>query len=283
MSTQQVSDTSEETQLGVDLPENQKTWGDWRTYHDFFTDKFVWEIIYQKKQKGFYVEAGACDGVIQSQTKMLDEKGWDGLLVEPAWPFHDLVPKNRPNALFDKRALVGSEQEGKMIKFAQSEHHTLSHVIQGEESASYEVEGATLRTILDDNECPFDIDFIGLDIEGGYEGKSLEEKVLYDFFEGRHNYRVGVFAVEFYWPPIIDSLFEKMDYVKMDNPFLKGVHLGPNGISYVLTREGWWQSLQGGDIKDWDFKDMKPIVWESIYVHKRLFQENPLLFNFIAK
>ena len=39
MSTQQVSDTSEETQLGVDLPENQKTWGDWRTYHDFFTDK----------------------------------------------------------------------------------------------------------------------------------------------------------------------------------------------------------------------------------------------------
>ena len=92
MSTQQVSDTSEETQLGVDLPENQKTWGDWRTYHDFFTDKFVWEIIYQKKEKGFYVEAGACDGVIQSQTKMLDEKGWDGLLVEPAWPSKAIPP-----------------------------------------------------------------------------------------------------------------------------------------------------------------------------------------------
>ena len=81
----------------------------------------------------------------------LDEKGWDGLLVEPGWAFHDLVPKNRPNALFDKRALVGSEEEGKMVKFVESEHHTLSHVVQGEESASYEVEGATLRTILDDN------------------------------------------------------------------------------------------------------------------------------------
>ena len=44
---------------------------------------------------------GVCDGVIQSQTKMLDEKGWDGLLVEPVTvPFHDLVPKNRSNVYF---------------------------------------------------------------------------------------------------------------------------------------------------------------------------------------
>ena len=42
----------------------------------------VWEF-FGRKTSGFFVEVGANDPFLFSQTWMLEEKGWTGVLVEP--------------------------------------------------------------------------------------------------------------------------------------------------------------------------------------------------------
>ena len=56
---------------------------------------------------GFYIEAGAFDGLTQSNTKYLENKGWTGLLIEPCKNAFELCVKNRSDKnIFVNAALV---------------------------------------------------------------------------------------------------------------------------------------------------------------------------------
>ena len=59
-----------------------------------------------KIENGFYIEAGANDGIYQSNTKYFQEKyKWEGLLIEPNPIYYQLCKKNRPEDFVEHAAL----------------------------------------------------------------------------------------------------------------------------------------------------------------------------------
>lgn len=58
---------------------------------------------------GFFIEAGAHDGVTNSNTCLLPEKSWRGLLVEPAPSLYAALKENRPDQILANCALVSDE------------------------------------------------------------------------------------------------------------------------------------------------------------------------------
>jgi FkbM family methyltransferase len=72
------------------------------------------DCILQLAQKAFpnggvYVEAGAHDGVSQSNTLLLNNIQWSGLLIEPSPISFEKLKFNRPNDMLANVALVGSD------------------------------------------------------------------------------------------------------------------------------------------------------------------------------
>src|SRR3989442_1412361 len=52
------------------------------TYSQWGEDRLIWEY-FGRKPDGFYVEVGANDPKQLSQTFLLEETGWEGILIEP--------------------------------------------------------------------------------------------------------------------------------------------------------------------------------------------------------
>lgn len=74
-------------------------------------DEFINNNFFKNKKNGIYLELGAYDGIIQSNTKFYeDEFNWTGILIESNVDSFELLKKNRPNNyLFNE--LVSNETE----------------------------------------------------------------------------------------------------------------------------------------------------------------------------
>lgn len=61
-------------------------------------DKFLNENFFKNKREGVYIELGALDGVLYSNTKFFeDELSWNGILIEPNPDKFPLLSANRAN------------------------------------------------------------------------------------------------------------------------------------------------------------------------------------------
>lgn len=126
---------------------------------------------------GFFVEAGALDGLFMSNTKILEDFGWKGLLIEPSPKAVEKCMKNRKSPV-ESCALVsndcGLEKVGGDFFFdgegglgAWSGIHRSAYGIK----AAVIVPAHTLDFILDKHKIT-KIDFLSLDVEG-YEMEVL--------------------------------------------------------------------------------------------------------------
>ena len=52
-------------------------------YSQFQQDKFVYENYFKNKQTGFFVDIGAYDGEIDSNSLFFENLGWNGICLEP--------------------------------------------------------------------------------------------------------------------------------------------------------------------------------------------------------
>tara|TARA_Y100001936_G_C16075633_1_gene673825 strand:+ start:491 stop:1144 length:654 start_codon:yes stop_codon:yes gene_type:complete len=67
-------------------------------------------LKYLNYDSGFFIEAGANDGLKFSNTYLFEsEKKWKGLLVEPNYNQYIECKKNRPNSIVENYALVGKD------------------------------------------------------------------------------------------------------------------------------------------------------------------------------
>jgi len=125
-------------------------------------------------ENGFYIEAGAFDGIVQSNTKFLEEEyNWTGILVEPSIVFNDLK-KNRPFNILINKCLVSNEYKDNKINgyFNQGLMSGINNFNNSKDDKIVQVECETLTSILDRLEIK-KIDFFSLDVEG-YEKSVLE-------------------------------------------------------------------------------------------------------------
>lgn len=149
-------------------------------------------IHYFGENRGTFIEAGAHDGLSQSNTYWLERmRGWRGLLVEPVPAMAALCQRNRPKAKVVNAALVATP-DIKSIKVAavglygyvtsslSSAAHEAEHRRRGAQSVGIssdviediEVPARTLETILDEVRLG-PIDLFSLDVEG-YEINVLQ-------------------------------------------------------------------------------------------------------------
>ena len=170
--------------------------------------------------------------------------------------------------------------------FFEGKAHTLSHVILKADDMhkeSYKVGGQDICTILKDNKAPKFINFMGIDIEGSFgDSFSIEEHMLKELL-AQDEYKIGFFAIEHYWPPTVDSIFDSYDYVRIYNPYLKGIWLDQEtGLAYTLSPWGHFICQQTGEEKTINVNHLKRIEWECYYVHLDVLKENKVLKRFLT-
>lgn len=133
--------------------------------------------------RGFFIEAGANDGVSQSNTLYFEKyQQWRGLLVEPIPDLAAECRRNRPHCLVENCALVPSDFADSEIEMhycnlmslvkgaMKSEEKDLAHVRLGSEVQQLQtydlrVPARTLTSILDQHAVKT-IDLLSLDVEG---------------------------------------------------------------------------------------------------------------------
>jgi FkbM family methyltransferase len=182
-----------------------------------------------KDYSGFFVEAGANDGIFQSNTKLLEDTfNWNGLLIEPSRKVFLSCLKNRSlKNMFENCALV-SDPNIKEIEGDFGEGHPMAS-INGKRLSNNvltKVKAYTLNDIINKHGIK-SIDFMSLDVEG-YELEVLKGLDI------TKDYAPKVFLIEVY-PEEVNSILEYLgsrynykenfsNYNKTDNPLWDGSH-----------------------------------------------------------
>ena len=149
-----------------------------------WNDRWIVETVFNKKQGGFFVEAGAMHWKWSSCTYVLEKHfGWTGVLVEPSDQIFDEIVKNRPNSKCINACLTDKEE---IVDFIQIEgqHHTgcggvMKYV--ADETGEFtgwkrdklkdiprkkvKRKGIPLAKVLNECNAPKIIDYMALDVE----------------------------------------------------------------------------------------------------------------------
>jgi FkbM family methyltransferase len=134
---------------------------------------------------GYFVEAGAYDGFIQSNTYWFERfRGWRGVMVEPVPHLFARARRQRRGAHVVNCALVPEGHRDSMVTLSYGGlmstvrgakgggEEELAHVTAGDmfglDDVAYEVTAParTLTSVLEEAGAPADVDLLSLDVEG---------------------------------------------------------------------------------------------------------------------
>ena len=158
-----------------------------RYYSQFGQDKWVLKEVFPSQRSGFFVDIGAWDAELGSNTKALEARGWNGICIDP-FPvnWHD-----RTCRLFKE---VVSSKSGETVDFK------VANELGGMEATltanrellsavrSVKLTTTTIAEILEKAQAPEFIHYISLDTEGA------EYEILKAF--PFNKYTVGAFTIE---------------------------------------------------------------------------------------
>ena len=150
-------------------------------------------LKYINYNNGTYIEVGANDGILQSNTYFYEKKkNWSGLLIEPIYKKFLQLKKNRSGKnFFANYALVSFNYKKKKILLEYSDLMTTTiskkneidinnnittgkkHLNIYEKEKIFSAKTTTLNSLLKKNNMPEVIDFFSLDVEG-YELEVLK-------------------------------------------------------------------------------------------------------------
>lgn len=136
-------------------------------------DLFVLAMLDFKKN-GFFVEFGATNGVLDSNTLLLEKNfSWTGVLCEPAKVWHNELEVNR-NCIIEK--LCVWKVSNSKLTFLETSYPSLStlsgfsendfHSKSRSNSRKYSVETISLLDLLNKHNAPNEIDYLSIDTEG---------------------------------------------------------------------------------------------------------------------
>ncbi len=143
------------------------------THSQFLQDVFVLAAL-RCRRKGFFVEFGATDGVVCSNSYMLEkEYDWQGILCEPSRHFHETLRSSR-SAQIDVRCVSGisgqivnfTEVEGTGLSSMEATESTRHSVFSSYKKNYYPVDTVSLTDLLREKGAPKIIDYLSIDVEG---------------------------------------------------------------------------------------------------------------------
>lgn len=169
------------------------------------------------KQRGFFVEFGATNGLDLSNTWLLEKQfGWTGILAEPAKVWHADLRRNR-NGSIDERCVWS--KSGETLQFSETavpELSTLQTFSEGDlhrasrvDQKQYKVKTVSLLDLLKEHNAPEEIDYLSVDTEGS----EFPILAAFDF----NAYCIRVIIVEHNFTPAreqIRDLLESRGFVR---------------------------------------------------------------------
>ena len=173
-------------------------------YFNEETNNDCWVVdALQQKQNGFFIEAGAWDGIKASATYALEKYfGWRGLLVEPGPAFLQLQ-KNRQKSICVNKILSDKKSAEEFVSFPDFNYGyscTKENFVKNQskilkahnkKKVAFEetlIETVPLADLLEEHNAPTIIDFLSLDVEGS------ELKILKNF--PFHKYKFRCISIE---------------------------------------------------------------------------------------
>jgi alpha 1,2-mannosyltransferase len=226
-------------------------------------DRFV-HYIFGNNYKGYYIEAGACDGIKDSNTYFLENTlGWTGVLIEPTSKFNDLN-KNRKYSKNINCVLGNSDIDSvDFIEFSSEAYNQLSCTEESfnklstedsngrkdiihlyEDAIKYKknkkLAQKKLDSLLDEINAPNIINYLSLDVEGN-------EEYVIEGIDFTKRQILLISAENLYHNKILIS----QGYIKIKNPFDKS-----DDEKYVT-----WVSKD--KVRSWDYWWISPILFEQ--------------------
>jgi FkbM family methyltransferase len=190
----------------LQLVENPSPVMEDRVPHQFvaqFGEDLILYDFFKNSGPGYFVEAGAYDGLTFSNTYLLESLGWTGLLVEPHPRIADLCRENRPGSIVEQVALgpdghkrtveftaATDPRGGSPLSFVQASSKHMERCERERCSLEkYSVTMLSLNTLLDS--ITNTVDFLSLDVEGmelealrGFDLAKYKPRVILIEFQG---------------------------------------------------------------------------------------------------
>jgi len=150
-------------------------------------DRWIALEVYPGLRKGYFVDVGSGDGELHSNTKVLEDLGWEGVCIDP-------FPTNMAGRRCTLFTAPVYSVSGKRVRF-----HTAGVIGgieeslgrwkgQAERARVVELETRTLTELLAEAKAPRFIHYMSMDIEGA----ELEALKGLDF----SRYRIGALTIE---------------------------------------------------------------------------------------
>jgi|ETNvirnome_6_100_1030635.scaffolds.fasta_scaffold01388_6 FkbM family methyltransferase len=191
-------------------------------YSQFGQDKFIYEEVLNKQEKGFFVDIGASEPVRQNNTIFFERLGWKGIVIEPVKEVYDNLVKER-NCICENTAISDKNEIRKFLQIlgpAQGlsgllEGYHIRHLFrivdelrqQGGDVNIVDMNCVTLKFLMEKHNVE-SIDYMSLDVEG----KELDILKTIDFdavdirsISVENNYR----------DPGINEFLTSKNYVKL--------------------------------------------------------------------
>ncbi len=122
--------------------------------------------------KGFYIDAGANDPVVDSVTKSFYDAGWHGINIEPVGEWYEKLQQDRPNDTNLQLAVGAKKDELDFYEVVGTGLSTMDELIAKQHAdnhnfqiKTYKVPVTTLTAICEEY-VQADIHFLKIDVEG---------------------------------------------------------------------------------------------------------------------
>ncbi len=160
------------------------------------------------KRNGYFVEFGAADGLVSSNSYLLErEFGWEGILAEPALFWHDGLKRNRSANIETKcvwrstgeQLLFNETNTMKQLSTLDSFNGADGNGKFRTKGHKYLVETISLLDLLRKYDAPAQIDYLSIDTEGS------EYEILKDFDFNKYSF--NVITCEHNYSPIRNEIY----------------------------------------------------------------------------
>jgi len=153
------------------------------SYAQNYEDVMLYRAL-KSVERGFYVDVGAMDPVVDSVTKAFYERGWRGINIEPVPQWYEKLVLDRPEDTNLNVAVLDRPGVVRLFDIADTGLSTLDGTLaekhredSGYQTRDISVTAVTLDMVLDEHPLP-EIHFLKVDVEGAerqvLEGIDLE-------------------------------------------------------------------------------------------------------------
>jgi len=200
------------------------------TYYSQYYEDYILAYVFKGVKKGFYIDVGANDPMVDNITRLFYELGWNGMNIEPNVEKFKLLVHHRPRDSNDNYGIA--DREGTLSFYLETDGGSAglstfdkenALQLQKDKKASFkeiQVPVTTLNRLLARMRPQPEITFISIDVEG------FEKQVIESIDLGK--YKPVVLCVEATQPMSSNPAYQAWEGLLLKRNYLFAIFDGLN-------------------------------------------------------